>query len=66
MGAKGWLEVGTVLGLSASELERVLAARVEAAVYDLLGHPARVLSNVLSAALRNRAGTPSHGANGSR
>ena len=42
LGAKGWLELGMALGLAEHELERVLAARVEAAVYDLRSRPARV------------------------
>jgi len=50
-GSKGWLELGSVLGLSSDELERALAARVEGAVYDLRAHPARVLNNVLRSAL---------------
>lgn len=67
LGAKGWLELGTDLGLSEHELERVLAARVEAAVYDLRAHPARVVSNVLRAAFRtsNGVGGGSHRSNGS-
>jgi len=52
LGAKGWLELGLALGLSEHELGRVLSARVEAAVYDLRSHPARVMNDVLRAALR--------------
>jgi hypothetical protein len=66
VGAKGWLEFGAVLGLSNDELERVLAARVEAAVYDLRGHPARVLSNVLRTAFSTGTAPPPHAANGSQ
>jgi len=55
MGAKGWTELGSVLGLSSDELERALAARVEGAVYDLRAHPARVLSNVLKSAFSGGA-----------
>ena len=66
VGAKGWLQVGTVLGLSTDELERVLAARVETAVYDLRGHPARGLSNVLRKALGSHAAPPPHTTNGSQ
>ena len=67
MGTRGWLEVGVTLGLSNDELERMLAARVEAAVYDLRGHPARVMSNVLRAAFKSgdAAGNPPHASNGS-
>lgn len=52
LGAKGWIELGVALGLSELELERLLAARVEAAVYDLRAHPARVMSNILHAAFK--------------
>ena len=67
LGAKGWSELGSLLGLSDDELERVLAARVEAAVYDLREHPARVMSNVLRAAFKtsNGAGRAAHNSNGS-
>jgi hypothetical protein len=63
LGAKGWLELGIALGLSTHELERVLSARVEAAVYDLRSHPARVMNNVLRAAFKasNGVGTGPHG-----
>lgn len=61
MGAKGWVELGSVLGLSNDELERALAARVEGAVYDLRAHPARVLSNVLRSAF-GRSGAPNQSA----
>ena len=63
LGAKGWLE----LGLAEHELERVLAARVEAAVYDLRSHPARVMSNMMRAAFKSNNGvdTGPHDSNGS-
>ena len=50
-GAKSWLDLGATLGLSSDELERVLGARVEAAVYQLRGQPARVVGNALQASL---------------
>src|SRR4051812_45930444 len=56
LGARGWLELGSALALSEHELERVLAARVEAAVYDLRAHPARVMSNALRAAFKSNNG----------
>ena len=67
LGAKGWLELGIALGLAEHELERLLAARVEAAVYDLRSHPARVMSNMLRAAFKanNGVGTGPHDSNGS-
>jgi hypothetical protein len=67
LGAKSWLELGLALGLSELELDRVLAARVEAAVYDLRAHPARVVSTMLRAAFRanNGVGTGPHNSNGS-
>lgn len=58
MGAKGWLELGSVLGLSNDELERSLAARVEGAVYDLRAHPSRVLSNALRNAFSGGVSAP--------
>jgi len=51
LGAKAWLDLGTTLGLSNDELERSLAARVEATVYGLRGQPARTVGNSLRAAL---------------
>jgi len=67
LGAKGWHELGLALGLSQPELELVLAARVEAAVYDLRDHPARVMNNMLRAAFKANtgAGANSHNSNGS-
>jgi hypothetical protein len=67
LGVKGWLELSSALGLSEHELEGVLAARVEAAVYDLRAHPARVVSTALRAAFRssNGVGTGTHHSNGS-
>ena len=69
-GSKGWLELGLVLGLSEPELERMLSARVEAAVYELRSQPEHALSNVLRTALKSNgaAGGGPHstsGANGS-
>ena len=43
-GSKGFIELGKVLGLSREELERVLAARVESAVFQLKAQP-RVLTD---------------------
>ena len=67
LGAKGWHELGSVLGLSEREFELVLAARVEAAVYDLRAHPARVMNNILRAAFKSNsgAGADPHNPNGS-
>jgi len=67
LGAKGWLELGMALGLAEHELERALAARVEAAVYDLRSHPARVMSNMMRAAFKSNNGvdTGPHDSNGS-
>jgi hypothetical protein len=53
LGTKGWRDLGVTLGLSNDELERMLLARVEAAVYELRGQPASVVDNVLSVAFRN-------------
>lgn len=47
LGTKGLANLGKVLGLSKQELERVLEARVEAAVYDLRA-PSNVLNHALS------------------
>ena len=66
LGAKGWHEGGSVLGLSNGELERMLAARVEGAVFDLRGHPGRVLSNMLRIAFNTGKAAPPHATNGSR
>lgn len=55
LGTKGWSDLGTTLGLSNEELERVLAARVEAAVYELHAQPARALGNALRVVLTGGA-----------
>jgi hypothetical protein len=55
-GAKGWPELGAALGLSSDDLERMLAARVEAAVCELHGQPARIVGNALRVVLRSARG----------
>ena len=46
LGYKGLLEVGKVLGLKNGELERIVEARVEAAVYELRNGSARTANGV--------------------
>ena len=53
LGAHGVAELTKVLGLVDDEVERLLGARVEAAVYNLRAHPTRMLSSVLRSALAN-------------
>jgi hypothetical protein len=53
LGARGVTELAKVLGLVDDEVERLLGARVEAAVYNLRSHPTRMLSSVLRSALTN-------------
>ena len=53
LGARGVAELCKVLGLVDDEVERLLAARVEGAVYNLRAHPSRMLGSVLRSALKN-------------
>jgi len=53
LGARGVAELCKVLGLVDDEVERLLGARVESAVYNLRAHPTRLLSSVLRSALAN-------------
>ena len=55
LGSNGWRDLGTTLGLSNDELERLLAARVETAIYELRAQPARALGNALRLALSSAA-----------
>ncbi len=53
LGARGLAELSKVLGLHDDEVDRVLAARVEAAVYNLRAQPTRMLGSVLRSALKS-------------
>ncbi|MFZ5895044.1 MAG: hypothetical protein ACOY0T_28550 [Myxococcota bacterium] len=46
IGFKGLLEIGKILGLKRDELDRLVEARVEAAVYDMRAARAPVLNGV--------------------
>jgi hypothetical protein len=52
LGARGWLDLSATLGLSNSELEYAVEARIGAAVYELGAKPASATGKVLRAALR--------------
>jgi hypothetical protein len=51
LGAKGLVELARVLGIPLEDVERVVSARVEAAVYNLRAQPTRMLGSVLRSAL---------------
>jgi len=59
LGARGVAELCKVLGLVDDEVERLLSARVEGAVYNLRAHPSRMLGSVLRSALKNVVPPPS-------
>lgn len=63
LGERGLAELCKVLGLTYDEAHRVLAARVESAVYNLRAHPTRMLGSLLRAAL-NGAAPPQGSPNG--
>jgi hypothetical protein len=58
LGARGFAELGKVLGLVDDDVDRMLNARVEAAVFNMRSHPTRMLGSVLRSAL-TKAGQPS-------
>lgn len=66
LGAHGVSELCKVLGLVDDEVDRLLGARVEAAVFNLRSHPTRMLGSVLRSALTQAARTApaAHEANG--
>jgi hypothetical protein len=64
LGARGLVELGKVLGISLDDVDRVVSARVEAAVYNLRAQPTRMLGSVLRSALRGVAPDESHSQNG--
>jgi hypothetical protein len=51
LGARGFAELGKVLGLVDDDVDRMLNARVEAAVFSMRSHPTRMLGSVLRSAL---------------
>lgn len=53
LGARGLVELGKVLGIPLDDVERVVSARVEAAVYNLRAQPTRMLGSVLRSALHS-------------
>jgi hypothetical protein len=57
LGAHGVSELCKVLGLVDDEVDRLLGARVEAAVFNLRSHPTRMLGSVLRSALTQAART---------
>jgi hypothetical protein len=52
LGARGLAELGKVLGMQQDDVDRVIAGRVEAAVYNLRAQPTRMLGSVLRSALK--------------
>jgi hypothetical protein len=55
LGARGLVELGKVLGIPLDDVDRVVSARVEAAVYNLRAQPTRMLGSVLRTALQQAA-----------
>ncbi len=55
LGARGLVELGKVLGIPLDDVDRVVSARVEAAVYNLRAQPTRMLGSVLRSALHSVA-----------
>ncbi|HEX2873071.1 MAG TPA: hypothetical protein VHP33_17535 [Polyangiaceae bacterium] len=55
LGVRGLVELGKVLGISIDDVDRVVSARVEAAVYNLRAQPTRMLGSVLRSALHRAA-----------
>jgi len=53
LGPRGVAELCKVLGMGDDEVDRVIGARVESAVYNLRAHPSRMLGSVLRTALKN-------------
>lgn len=53
LGARGLVELGKVLGIPLDDVDRVVSARVEAAVYNLRSQPTRMLGSVLRSALHS-------------
>jgi hypothetical protein len=53
LGARGLVELGKVLGIPLDDVDRVVSARVEAAVYNLRAQPTRMLGSVLRSALHS-------------
>lgn len=55
LGARGLVELGKVLGIPLDDVDRIVSARVEAAVYNLRAQPTRMLGSVLRSALHSVA-----------
>lgn len=53
LGARGLVDLGKVLGIPLDDVDRVVSARVEAAVYNLRAQPTRMLGSVLRSALHS-------------
>jgi hypothetical protein len=58
LGPRGLAELAKVLGMNDDDVDRVLAARVESAVYNLRAQPTRMLGSVLRSALKSTLPPP--------